>query len=274
MDLENKVKDFLQDMRLGEMSKGTLRTYSNCLSKFIEYAGDKEVTKALMLDYKDFLSAQGYKKTYINKHISALNKFFIWSESPDLTMKRLKLQQKQYIDNIPTDADYQRMLRFAKRLEQMDTYMIIKTIANTGVRVEELKFFTVENLSRAIEVTNKGKTRIVPIRQELLRELKKYAREHRIKSGSLFPGENPPKMMDVSTIWRRIQKVGLAAKIRRDKLHPHALRHYFGKKYLEIAGNTILDLADILGHDNVETTRIYNRGTMSETRKKIERMKY
>lgn len=274
MDLENEVKDFLQDMRLGEMSKGTLRTYSNCLNKFIDYAGDKEVTKDLMIDYKDFLSAQGYKKTYINKHISALNKFFIWCESPDLTMKRLKLQQKQYIDNIPTDADYQRMLRFAKRLEQMDTYMIIKTIANTGVRVEELKFFTIENLSRAIEVTNKGKTRVVPIRQELLRELKKYAREHKIKSGSLFPGENPPKMMDVSTIWRRIQKVGLAAKIRKDKLHPHALRHYFGKKYLEIAGNTILDLADILGHDNVETTRIYNRGTMSETRKKIERMKY
>ena len=274
MDLKTKVDEFLKDMRLSEMSKGTLRTYNNCLKKFIDYAGDKDINKDLIIDYKDYLNAQGYKKTYINKHISALNKFFIYCESPDLTMKRLKLQQKTCIDNIPTDADYQRMLRFAKRLGQEDTYMIIKTIANTGVRVEELKFFTVEGLSRALEVTNKGKTRVVPIRQELLRELKKYARTHKITSGSLFPGENPPKMMDVSTIWRRIQKVGLAAKIRRDKLHPHALRHYFGKKYLEIAGNTILDLADILGHDNVETTRIYNRGTMSETRKKIERMKY
>ena len=274
MELESKVKEFLQDMKLGEMSRGSLRTYGNCLKKFIEYVGDKDITKDLIIDYKDYLNAQGYQKTYINKNISALNKFFIYIESPDLTVKRIKLQQKQYIDNIPTDADYKRMLRFAKRLGQDDTYMIIKTIANTGVRVEELKFFTVENLDRMLEVTNKGKTRIVPIRQELLRELRKYAREHKIKSGSLFPGENPPKMMDVTTIWRRIQKVGLAAKIRKDKLHPHALRHYFGKKYLEIAGNTILDLADILGHDNVETTRIYNRGTMSETRKKIERMDY
>lgn len=268
------IDDFLKEMKIAEISSGTIGAYRSCLSKFSEFLQDDELTKEKVIEFKDHLVDLGYKKTYINKNISALNKYMMHLERPDLTVKRIKLQAKQYIDNIPTDADYQRMLRMAKRIGQNDTYMIIKTIANTGVRVEELKYFTVENLSRTLEVTNKGKTRIVPIRQELLRELKKYSREHNIKSGSLFPGDSPPKMMDTSTIWRRIQKVGLAAKIRREKCHPHALRHYFGKKYLEIAGNTILDLADILGHDSVETTRIYNRGTISETRKKIERMKY
>lgn len=270
----NRIDEFLNEMKLAEMSNGSLRSYRSCLNKFSDYINDEELTKEKIIEYKAHLVELGYSKTYINKNISALNKYLVFIEHQDLTIKRVKLQQKQYIDNIPTDADYARMLRMAKKIGQSDTYMLIKTIANTGVRVEELKYFTIENLGRTIEVTNKGKTRIVPIRQELLRELKRYAREHKIKSGSLFPGENPPKMMHVSTIWRRIQKVGLNAKINRDKLHPHALRHYFAKKYLEVAGNTVLDLADILGHESVDTTRIYNRGTMAETRKKIERMKY
>ena len=84
MDLKTKVDEFLRDMKIGEMSKGSLRTYGNCLKKFIEYAGDKEITKELIIDYKDYLNSQGYQKTYINKNISALNKFFIYIESPDL----------------------------------------------------------------------------------------------------------------------------------------------------------------------------------------------
>ena len=270
----DKIENFKKELINVEKSSRTISAYASCLNKFAAFVNGREVTKEIVIEYKEHLAAQGYKKTYVNKNISAINKYLVFTKRPELTVKRMKLQAKNYIDNIPTEADYKRLLRMAKKIGQEDTYMIIKTIANTGVRVDELRFFTVENLDRTIEVTNKGKTRVVPIRQELLRELRKYTREHKIREGSLFPGEKPPRMMDPSTIWRRLQKVGTAAKIRKDKCHPHALRHYFAKKYLEIAGNTVLDLADILGHDSVDTTRIYNRGTMAETRRKIERMNY
>lgn len=274
MNLEQEKIKYLRQLRLDEKAARTIRSYSGCTNKFISYVGDRKITKEIVIEYKESLLDSGYSKSYINKNIAAVNGFLHHLQLPDFVLKRMKVQQKQIIEDVPTEADVKRMLRMAKQIGQDDTYMIVKTIANTGVRVNELRFFTVENLGRSIEVTNKGKTRVVPIRQELLRELKKYAREHRIKAGSLFPGKKPPAMMDVSTVWKRIQKVGRAAKIRADKLHPHALRHYFAKKYLDTPGNDVTELADILGHERLDTTRIYNRGTIEENRRKIERIKY
>lgn len=273
-DINTQKEAFLRELKFAENAKNTIRAYRTCVEKYIAFLGDKELDKESILAYKELLLDKGYSKSYINKNIAAINRFVCFLGKEDLVVKRMKSQTKQIIENVPTEADYNRLLRMSKKMNQPDTYLIIKTIANTGVRVSELSFFTIENLGRSIEITNKGKTRIVPIRQELLREIKKHCRENRIKEGSIFPGEKEGAMLHPSTIWRRIQKVGRKAKLNADKLHPHALRHYFAKRYLEIPGNTVLDLSDLLGHAKVDTTAIYNRGTIEEARKKIEGMKY
>ena len=61
--------------------------------------------------------------------------------------------------------------------------------------------------------------------------------------------------------------------IKLDKVHPHSFRHLFAVKFLK-DGGTINDLADILGHKNINTTMIYARTTDKMKKEQLERMKY
>jgi hypothetical protein len=129
-----------------------------------------------------------------------------------------------------------------------DMYLIIKIFAYTGIRVVELQKFTVENINKNyIKVFNKGKERTIILRNDLLREIKKYCKDRNITQGYIF--RSPIKenqMLDLSTIWRRLKKIARASKINPTKIHPHAWRHLFAKAFMKIQGNSLDELADII----------------------------
>lgn len=279
-DLAARLDEFLTAVRSeDELTKRTLDKYRRDIQKLIDYLDPAdELTKAKMLDYRDYLVASGYEKSSINSFVVVANKYLCWLGSPDLCVGQLKIQSTSFDDAI-SPVDYERLLRRAKLIGQQDTYMAMKIFGNTGIRISELRYFTVENLERctnhnkAIRVTNKGKTRDVPIRQELFREMKAYCRKNKIKSGPIIYNPDTGKMYADSTIWRRIQKLAGMAKVSLDSAHPHAFRHMFAKQYLAAGGN-YFDLKTILGHSKLDTTQIYAQSTLLEQRKAIERMKY
>ena len=69
-----------------------------------------------------------------------------------------------------------------------------------------------------------------------------------------------------------MKRIAGAAKVNKDKVHAHSFRHLFAKEFMEEYNNA-LELADILGHSSLETTRIYTRSTNEEKRKKLEKMR-
>ena len=56
--------------------------------------------------------------------------------------------------------------------------------------------------------------------------------------------------------------------IKKEKVHPHSFRHFFAISYMERYGN----LADLLGHTSIETTRIYTTSTVEEKRRKFNNL--
>lgn len=46
-------------------------------------------------------------------------------------------------------------------------------------------------------------------------------------------------------------------------MYPHSFRHRFAKNFIEACGDISL-LADLLGHESIETTRIYLRRSSAE----------
>ena len=56
-----------------------------------------------------------------------------------------------------------------------------------------------------------------------------------------------------------------------EKVFPHNLRHLFARVFYSIEKD-IAKLADILGHTNIETTRIYIITTGVEHKRKMENM--
>jgi len=276
-ELKEKLPHFMVDLSEEEKSGNTLKKYAHNIELFIKWLPDEaEIEKTVVIDFKrHLLEDLQFRTNTINNYIISINKFLYYCGIDDCKVKQLKKQHAASNSEIISLADFKRLLRFARRMNQEDTYLIMKILAMTGIRIEELSFFTVENVkSNYIHVRNKGKERSIIIRQDLAREIRQYCRNKGIKSGIIFFCRTPGKMMAKSTIWRRMQKIAGVARVSKNKVHAHSFRHLFAKMFLEEYNGSIAELADILGHNSLETTRIYAKTTDEEKRRKLERIKF
>lgn len=78
--------------------------------------------------------------------------------------------------------------------------------------------------------------------------------------------------MNRTTIWRAMKSLCLEANVNPSKVFPHNLRHLFDRVFYGIEKD-IAKLADILGHSNINTTRIYIISTGIEHRQRMENMR-
>ena len=122
--------------------------------------------------------------------------------------------------------------------------------------MSELKFITAEAVQTGrAEVSNKGKRRTVFLPDKLRKLLKSYLQKQKITAGAVFLSRNG-KLLNRSNIWRDMKKLCESAGVEPGKVFPHNLRHLFARTFYSIEKD-LSRLADILGHTNVTTTRIY-----------------
>lgn len=276
-DLLNKLDEWIIEQTYQEYSQNTLNQYKANVFKFINWIPDnKNITKNTTIKYKEYLySLKPRPKTSsINTWIIELNKFLKWLDLNELTIKKIKTQIKTSTEEILSISDYKRLLRYSKKTDNMKLYYIMKVLAMTGIRISELKYFTVENIKlNYIPAFNKGKERNIIVRQDLSRELRKYCKDNKIKEGCIFKGENQEELI-FSTIWRQMKKVSGKAKVNKNKVHAHSFRHLFAQVFLNEYSDNITELADILGHNSLETTRLYTRTSNAQKRSKLEKLSF
>lgn len=276
--LINQLDEWIIEQKYQEYSSNTLKQYRANVLKFINWLPvDVRLSKQTTIDFKEYLYTLDPRPSTnsINTWIVELNKFLKYIDRKDLCVNKIKQQVKSSNDDVLSIADYKRLLRFAKRMNYMQLYYIMKILAMTGIRISELKYFTIENIKdNYIDAFNKGKERKIIIRQDLSRELRKYAREMKLKEGYLFRGEIKGKMPCESTIWRQMKKVAGAARVNKKKVHPHSFRHLFAIVFLEEYPGEITELADMLGHNSLETTRLYTRTSNNQKRNKLEKLNF
>ena len=147
----------------------------------------------------------------------------------------------------------------------------MQTICSSGIRVSELKYITVESLRKEYaEINCKGKRRQVLLATDLCKMLKAYAQRQKIKSGPVFITKTG-KPLDRSNIWSDMKKLCREAGVSEKKVFPHNLRHLFARTYYSIQKD-IVRLADILGHSNVNTTRIYTMENGDIHRRQLQKL--
>lgn len=148
---------------------------------------------------------------------------------------------------------------------------MIQTICGTGIRVSELQYLTVEAVKKGEAIVScKGKTRKIFVVSKLQKKLLAYAKRNNIESGMLFITKSG-KPLDRTNIWREMKKLCELAGIAAEKVFLHNLRHLFARTFYGIEKD-IAKLADILGHSNINTTRIYIMTTFAEHKRKMECM--
>lgn len=280
IDIKNKLDEFIESLELEELAPKTLISYRNAINKFISFLPDEfELTKKLVMNWKKELKEKKFALKSRNQFIVVVNKFLFYLGYKDCLVKQFEEQEKSSLEEYIEPQEHKRMLRWAKNLNMMEAYYIMKVFANSGARISELKYFTVENLdSNYINgAYNKKKERTLIMTNELRRELKHYCQDNKIKTGYIFRSpdkrfkNNPNKMVDNSTVWRWLKKISKKAKINSKKMHPHAWRHLFAKQ-CKSKGIDLDELADILGHKNLNTTAIYTKTSMKEKKEKLEKL--
>ncbi len=255
-----------------EKSSSTIDKYIRDITVFMVWCKETKLNKSVVLEYKQDI-VEKYAPASVNSILSSLNSFFAYNEWYDLKLKALKIQRQIFAsrDKELTKAEYERLLFAAKQKKNQRLYYLMQTICATGIRVSELKAITVSAIKCGQAAINcKGKMRIVFLPKQLCKMLKNYIKENNIKSGSVFVSKNG-KPLDRSNIWSDMKKLCESAGVAKGKVFPHNLRHLFARTYYSIQKD-VVRLADILGHSNVNTTRIYTMEAGEIHRKQIQRL--
>ena len=268
---EMEIRNFKHRLYDQEKSPLTIEKYLRDVRAFAAYLGERELSKEIAVQWKRSLEEKRYSPRSINSMIASLNSFLSFAGATDCRLKAIRIQKAIYMpeEKELTKTEYKRLLTSAKHRTQIG--LIMRTICATGIRVSELKYFTVEAVAaREVTVKCKSKNRTIIIPKELSRLLQIYAKKQGIAGGAIFLTRSG-KPLDRSYIWAQMKKLCVSAHVSAAKVFPHNLRKLFARAFYEIEKD-IAKLADVLGHSSIETTRIYIMATGIEHRRQIEKL--
>lgn len=247
-----------------ELSPTTIAKYTADIQNFLEHTDATEVGKTALLAYRDAL-LRAHKASTVNSYLISINQYFRWLGRERDTVKTMRIQRRVVLENVLTRAEYERLLAQAQRTAHRRDYLLLRTLAGTGIRVSELHAITREAAqNRTVDLFCKGKYRKIFIPEELACELLDYCAKQQIDSGVVFQGKAAGTPLHTASVWKIVKRTAARCGVPLAKAYPHSLRHLFAKTYMSKVGN-IFELADILGHASVETTRLYARASCKET---------
>lgn len=264
------ISDFRTVLFDDEKSEATIEKYLRDLDRFYSFANGMEITKEIAIRYKQSL-IECYAPASVNSMLAAINRFFKEQGWYDCIVKSVKIQRQSFRDKEKelTKEEYYRLLQTALAQKNTRLYLLMQTICATGIRVSEVQFITVEAIGKGhATVTLKGKTRQVHLPAELRRQLQLFAKERGIASGCIFITRGG-KPLDRSNILHEMKKLCVAVGIEHGKVFPHNLRHLFACTFYEETKD-LSRLSDVLGHSNINTTRIYTCVSASAYVKQLE----
>ena len=267
------IGDFERHLRSDEKSDNTIEKYLRDVRAFCTFTEAREISKAVVMQFKASL-VENYEVTSANSMIAAVNAFLRFMGWVDCCIKQFKVQKKAFCSEEKelTKAEYIRLVNAAKADGNERLNLILQTICGTGIRVSELQFITVEAVRKGEAIVScKNKTRTVFIVRELQKKLLNYIKSKGVTTGCIFITKSG-KPMSRCNIWREMKSLCEQAGVSPDKVFPHNLRHLFARTFYGIEKD-IAKLADILGHSNINTTRIYIITSGAEHKRKMENMR-
>ena len=265
---------FADHLKAEERSPGTIDKYMRDIRAFVIWLDGRPVSREAVMGWKEALLSRHYSPATLNSMLAALNRLFAFLGWHDCRVRALKIQRKAFRDASCdlTRKEYLRLVTEARRVGRIRLALVMETIGSIGIRVSETAYITVEAARKGQAVIRlKGKVRTILLPDTLCRKLLNYAKKQKIASGEIFLTRNGT-VLSRKQIWREMKSLCGTAGIAASKVFPHNLRHLFAKAFYK-ATHDIVKLADVLGHTNIETTRIYLISTGVEHRNLLESLR-
>ena len=235
------------------------------------------------------LSERGLKATTINRKIYALNSFFVWAvhhrlmtTSPVLGIRKQKVPRR--IPKFLTFDDIRKLLTYTGSLRRTCTmrgkqvHAMVSVLYYLGLRRAELVDMRFEHIEKVAEneiylhVFGKGdKERLVPFPAPAFRAYEGYARfrpecpaQHVFISLRTL---KPLSKFDVNNVCNQLNRRVELSK----RMSPHLLRHTFAT-HLHLKGQPIEHINALLGHESLNTTKIYVHIDAGKLRESVEQL--
>jgi site-specific recombinase XerD len=287
---------FLRNLREKGRSPRTLRAYEFDWSQFAAWYTEVNqepftLERLAAMDVQDYLTwgqQQNLKPATLNRRLAWLKQYATWGMEqkvvdPDMRrrIKAIPIQRKQQLaPRSLSPQEARKLLKEVKVRGNPRDEAIISLLLYTGLRVGELVSLTLADVTLSerkgviqvrAEVAKGSKERAVPVPKQAREALQAYLAERPAESnGALFVGRQGA--LSVEGVAAIVAKY--AAWSRLDEVTPHVLRHTFAYSYLENNNNDLVALADILGHSDLNTTRIYTRRRLSDLQEGAERVRF
>lgn len=263
----DQVKEFEAFLRKGNLSENTKKAYLYAARQYFERY--EKLTKGNLQRYKLFL-LENYKPKTVNLRIRAVNCYLESIKKERMALTAVKVQQKTFLENVISEADYTYFKTSLKQDGELFWYFVIRFMAATGARVSELIQIKAEHVTVGyLDLYSKGgKIRRIYIPCLLREECLSWMKERSVETGFIF----------LNRCGDRITTRGIAGQLKImaarygipvEVVYPHSFRHRFAKNFLEKFSDIAL-LADLMGHESIETTRIYLRRTSSEQQQIVD----
>lgn len=301
-------KEYLKYLKNNNLSKNTIEAYIYQIKTFFNKY--KKMTKDNLLLEKGKMIDKPTPPKTINRFICATTNYikFLTDElnyvdAIKLKLKQVKEQQTTFLQNVITLQQYKQLCDFLKKninkeiegkhIVNIDknsknknggiiiigkykssyrkAYMIVRCLGLTGVRIGELVNFNTQAVDMGyFDVCGKGnKVRRIYIPKKLQIELTEWIKDEH-KEGFLFINKDN-EQISTRGIAHMLKDYAKMAGIPEKVVYPHSFRHMFAKSFLAKRQDIAL-LSDLLGHSNINTTRIYLRLTSEEQKEIVDKV--
>ena len=291
---QHTLRQYRQSLQqVEDLSPVTIRNYVSDLRQFIAWReaywseGQEErsftlraVTPALLIRYREYLQASlSLKSSTVNRTLMSLKRYFAWTRK----MQLIQADPASPVKFVPKEASPPRHLSDEKEEVLVATVnavgtlrdqIIITLLLHTGLRAQELCTLTHQQVSLSkrngtLRIVGKHKkVREIPLNATSRLALSQYLETLSPERQCLFPSEKTHGALAGRALGHLVTKYAVQAHV--VDLSPHDLRHRFGYRMAEVV--PLHRLAQIMGHDSLDTTMLYVRGTKQDMQQDVEKI--
>lgn len=259
MDRKGSVNRFVKYLRDKELAENSIESYQYTVDEFLLRYG--ELTSDNLRAWKAWLIRDHAVQT-VNLRIAAMNQYIEFRGLKLAKIKRVRVMKSLSVENVITEADYQRLIDGLTADGEFRWVAYYQILTKTGARISEALQLTINDLNKGFAIMKtKGKVRRIWLPRGLIMDVKNLFGD--AESGTRLILNRYGKPMTsrgfASAMATHADKYGIP----RERMHPHALRHFFALQFIKRNPDITL-LADLLGHSNVNTTMIYARKSAEE----------
>jgi len=248
------IDDFLAHLNrkgtLSPVSGNTKKNFRSSLEQFERYLDGQQPDQDLAQEWVQHLLDKGKRPATVASYGLALRRYFFdYLKQKDVVI----LLPSADSPGVPDYLEYDEIQQLLDNCQTPTETALVTILCDTGLRISELLALTNDDIDweHGFLFAHREKTKKeawIPVSRQSLDALEKYLSWRYTKDKKLFPFE-------YYDIWLWLKKLGRRAGLGR-RLHSHIFRHT-AAALRRIAGQEITDIADLLGHKKLDTTRRY-----------------